>query len=101
MASNKCTNWWRITGGRISVPNSLSAIGLWRATRATRWADWKATRLISASSSLEEVDMVAVQRRRRFQTFALLTGVAVIGGYAVQFGLHRGVLYSLGLWDGI
>ena len=78
MASSKCTSWWRITGGRISVPSSLSAIGLWRATRTTRWADWRAVRFASAET-LEEVKMTARQRRRAIQRVVLWTAIAVIG----------------------
>ena len=83
MASGKCTSWWRITGGRISVPSSLSAIGLWRATRTTRWADWRAVRFTSAGT-LEDVQMTARQRRRAIQRVVLWTAIAVVGGYTAN-----------------
>ena len=82
MASTKCTSWWRITGGRISVPSSFSAIGLWRATRTTRWADWRAVRL-TAAGNLEEVHMTG-KRLGAIQRVVLWTTIAVILVYMAK-----------------
>lgn len=91
MASDKCTSWWRITGGRISVPNSLSAIGLWRATRTTRWADWKAVRL-AEDGTPKTVDMVAEIQRRTVRWLALWALLTVLGGYAACSDILRSIL---------
>jgi hypothetical protein len=80
MASNDCTNWWRIEGGRISVPNSLSAIGLWLATRTTQWSDWKAERLHKGSAASEVVDVTDLRAGRLLKK-ALI--VAAIGSISI------------------
>ncbi|GFZ49896.1 hypothetical protein JCM24511_07299 [Saitozyma sp. JCM 24511] len=78
MNSKACVNWWRVGGqGRPSVPNPLDAVGLWRATRTTRWEDWLAIEKAAGGMKPTTVKDVRRQiRRKQIQQAAFGAGVA-------------------------
>jgi hypothetical protein len=101
MNSKACVNWWRVGGqGRPSVPNPLDAggsqlshnrpwdgcpmltrivllVGLWRATRTTRWEDWLAIEKAAGGMKPTTVKDVRRQiRRKQVQQAAVGAGVA-------------------------
>jgi hypothetical protein len=100
MNSKACVNWWRVGGqGRPTVPNPLDAggwhiphclsyggsmlirvfltVGLWRATRTTRWEDWLAIeRPAPGMKATTEKDVRRDIRRKKVQQAAVGAGVA-------------------------
>lgn len=59
-ASTATNNWWRTTGGRVTVVNPVTGREMRRrAWRQPAWEDWEATR------NGEVVDVVGIQRDRR------------------------------------
>ncbi|KAK4686740.1 hypothetical protein P7C73_g3384, partial [Tremellales sp. Uapishka_1] len=88
MASNQCTSWWRITDGKITVPNSLSAAQSWAATRTTHWAEWVAV-AFSPSSGGEKPQLRRVDVAQKEKLRQLTTAVSVASAIASLVALYN------------
>lgn len=107
MNSKACSNWWRIGGrGRLSVPNPLDAIGLWKATRTTDWTHWIALAKPSLNADGDEEKPIAkridvdreLKRRRTRQTVQGTVLLAAIGGSALYWSNLGWPLYLKPAW---
>jgi len=94
MNSNACVSWWKIGGGgRLSVPNPLDAVGLWKSTRSTDWSHWIAHSKPEINGN-EKPTRIDVNRRAKEklvkQTATSAAAITVIGTvcwYASRTGL--------------
>jgi len=94
MNSSACVSWWKIGGGgRLSVPNPLDAVGLWKSTRTTNWSHWIAHSKLGTDGSEKPVQIDVKKRanqkmvRQTATSAAVVTMIGTVCWYASRTGL--------------
>lgn len=89
ITSDACHSWYNV-GSKITVPNSVSTVGLWWETRKTRFGDWTGTKRVAGTSQLETVNIQRLVRKRKVRKAAVVTAVLAIVGLVEYFGWAQG-----------